>query len=89
MQTICGFPVLVPNTTIEAPGFYISYNNYDVELYGGVTTALVKGQGEHFYILYGDHRSQYALLLTEGFEACLNYFKANIHLISKFSEKGV
>lgn len=48
---ICGFRVLIPNKVIDADGFYISYNDYDIDLYGGATTALVKGQFEHFYIL--------------------------------------
>lgn len=30
-------------------GFYISYNNYDVEVYGDVTTAIVLGQMQKFY----------------------------------------
>jgi hypothetical protein len=68
-------------------GFYISYNNHDTDLYGSDTTALVLGQMEKFYILNGDHRAQYATLIESGFDACLEYFRANISLINMRSDK--
>ena len=80
-------PVMVPNSTMDGDGFYVSYNDYDVAIFGCATTALVQGQMEHFYILDGDHRQAYAKLLGDGFEACFEYFKANITAINKNSEK--
>lgn len=81
------FPVTVPNSTIDGGGFYISYNDHDTSIYGSDTTALVLGQMEKFYILNGDHRAKYEKLIESGFDACMEYFKANIHLINKRSEK--
>lgn len=73
-------PVVQYNSTIYGDGFYVSYNDYDTgpELYGCDTTALVFGQMQAFYILNGDHRAAYAALIPQGYEACLDYFKANI-----------
>ena len=84
-----GFPCMVPNTVIEAENgdFYVSYNDYDISIYGTDTTALVKGQMEKFYILNGDHRKQYSVLIPKGFNACLDYFKKNIKFINKNSDK--
>jgi len=73
-------PVVQYNSTIEGEGFYVSFNDYDTgpELYGCETTALVFGQMQAFYILNGDHRAAYAALIPQGFDACLDFFKANI-----------
>lgn len=68
-------------------GFYISYNNYDRRIYGDVTTALVLGQMQKFYILNGDHRKQYKELIEHGFDKCLEYFKANISQVNKYSDE--
>lgn len=68
-------------------GFYISYNNYDINIYGCVTTALVLGQMQKFYILKGDHRKQYAEIIKQGFDRCLNYYKNNIAESHKHSDK--
>lgn len=68
-------------------GFYISYNSYDVEIYGDVTTALVLGQMQKFYILNGDHRKEFKNIIKDGFEKCMEYFKENIALINKYSDK--
>lgn len=59
-------------------GFYISYNNYDIAIYGCVTTALVLGQMQKFFILKGNHQKQYAELIEQGFDRCLDYYKNNI-----------
>jgi len=67
-------------------GFYISYNNYDIGIYGCATTALVWGQMMYFMILNGDHRKAYEELTPLGFEACYDYFKANRNQWSKYSE---
>ena len=81
------FTVLVPNSTIDGDGFYISYNDHDHGIYGCDTTALVLGQMEKFYVLQGDHRAQYLPLVGNGFAACLSYFNENIDSVHKFSEK--
>jgi len=86
-DSILGFPVMVPNTVIDAGDFYISYNDYDTDIYGSDTTALVLGQMEKFLILNGDHREQYSSLLSSGFVACFNYFKNNVESINKRSDK--
>ncbi len=82
-------PVVAYNSLMQADGFYISFNDYDTSpgLYGEVTTALVFGQMQAFYILGGDHRAAYAELLSKGFDACLDYFKANIDRINKRSDR--
>ena len=74
------------NTTIDEDTFYISYNNHDINIYGGVTTALVLGQMERFYILLGDHRLAYSKLINKGFRACKLYFKENDRYRSKYSD---
>ena len=65
----------IPNETIDADGFYVSYNNVDGHIYGSATTALVFGQMSRFFILRGDHRQQYLELMQDGFHACLDYYK--------------
>jgi len=68
-------------------GFYISYNNYDIDIYGCKTTALVLGQMQKFYILNGDHRKQYTEIIEQGFDKCLSYYKDNIKNANKYSER--
>ena len=87
LAIIEGFPVVEPNQVQEGEDFYISYNDYDIAIYGCATTALVKGQMEQFYILNGDHRKAYAPLIEKGFAACFDYFLQNINLISKHSNR--
>ena len=79
---------LTPNKTFNSPDktFYVSYNSRDAYLYGDVTTALVWGQMEHFYILYGDHRKEYKELMDQGWQACFDYFAGHKDLLSKYSE---
>lgn len=77
----------VPNDTMSGDGFYISLNAHDVDIYGDVTTALVRGQMEAFYILNGDHMRQYAELIDVGFDACMAYFMENIDQINKRSDR--
>lgn len=55
---------------------------------GDVTTALVLGQMQKFFILNGDHRAGYTAAAAEGgFEKCLEYFKKNPGLVNKYSEQ--
>lgn len=68
-------------------GFYVSYNSYDIAIYGDITTALVVGQMQKFYILNGDHREEYAKIINDGFEKCMGYFKENINQINKNSDR--
>lgn len=81
------FPVAIPNSTVDGDGFYVSYNNHDIGLYGCDTTALVVGQMERFYILKGDHRDRYAPLLAQGFDVCLSYYKQHIAESHPYSDK--
>ena len=81
------FAVSVPNTIIDGTGFYVSYNDHDIGIYGTDTTALVAGQMEKFYILKGDHRAQYQPLIAKGFDACLAYFKENVRDAHEYSDK--
>ncbi len=89
MTTISGIPLVIPNETTDngTDEFYISFNSYDTGIYGDITTALVFGQMERFYILNGDHRKGYEKLIAQGFNACKDYFNANIKDINKYSEK--
>lgn len=73
------------NRITKADGFYISYNNTDIYIYGGDTTALVVGQMEKFYILRGNHQQQYAKLMDKGLEACLSYFYEHMDEIHHYS----
>lgn len=84
-----GHLVNIPNSTLNGDGFYISFNDTDVSIYGDVTTALVFGQMQKFYVLNGDHRKAYLPLIAKGFDVCLNYFKENLSQINKYSEKLV
>ena len=68
-------------------GFYVSYNNYDIAIYGDVTTALVLGQMQKFYILTGNHSKQYKELINQGFFKCFNYFKSNLNQAYIYSDK--
>lgn len=77
--------LFTPNSIADRKSFYISFNDYDIELYGNNTTALVFGEMERFFILNGDHRKAYTEL--KDFNACFEYFKNNIKFINKFSEK--
>ena len=89
LRNMCGPEIGLPgspNSVQEGQGFCVSYNDTDVGLYGDDTTALVLGQGEAFFILVGDHRSAYADLLTQGFDACLRYFIAHVGQAHRFSD---
>ena len=79
---------LTPNTVFDngTDDFYISYNPTDIGIYGDVTTALVVGQMEYFYILNGNHRDEYRALLGKGFDACFAYFKKNAPRKNKRSD---
>lgn len=79
-------PVTVPNSVMDGDGFYVSHNDRDYASYGCETTALVVGQMEKFYILKGDHRTAYAVLIGQGFEACLDYFKSQPDLKHTYSD---
>lgn len=68
-------------------GFYVSYNSYDVDIYGDITTAIVLGQMQKFYILNGDHSQEYAKIIKKGFKRCMEYFERNIDQINKYSDR--
>jgi len=75
-----------PNDVIKADGFYVSYNDCDVGIYGSDTTALVVGQMEKFCILKGNHVESYRGVMAKGLDACLEYFRSNVSLKNKYSE---
>lgn len=86
-ETMGMIPIMVPNKVVEGKGFYVSFNNYDIEIYGCSTTALVDNDMIDFFILKGDHRSQYNLLIDKGYIECLEYFKSQEKFIHKYSSK--
>ena len=86
VQFFGGMPLSVPNTTYQGVGFHISHNDRDTRIYGDTTTALVLNDGEAFFILNGDHRHGYAPLLSQGFDACMDYFRRHIDQLNKFSD---
>ena len=80
-----GTPITVPNkVTQENKQFHISYNNRDIESYGGATTALYINETGQFLILNGDHRKEYNKQKT--LKDCLNYFYNNIDKANNNSE---
>ena len=86
-----GVPMYTPNDiTVEKEDFYISYNNTDTYIYGCGTTALVKGNGENFLILNGNHTEQYNAIVNNGgnYSECLKYYHNHINEKSKYSEDG-
>lgn len=81
--SLAGIPV--PNITYEKKGYYISYNAVDSRIYGDVTTAIVVGDAEKFYVLLGNHRE--ALTKMSCLEDCLTYFATHPEAHSKYSDK--
>lgn len=80
-----GIPIDIPNSVYSnSTDYFISYNDRDRRIYGDVTTAIVKGNHEAFYILLGDHRKEY--FQRDTFEKCLEYFNNNPNLISRYSD---
>lgn len=76
--------VIITNTILknEELKFYVSFNK-SVRDYGCVTTALVINN--KYLILEGDHRKNYSEIIDSK-EACIDYFKNNINLISRYSD---
>jgi len=93
-EFIDGIPVTIPNVTTTSKNhknFYISYNNYNLNDYGGHdTTALVYEGGQSlpiFFILNGNHLKQYKELKENGFDACYKYFLDNKEFMNFRSDK--
>lgn len=98
-EMINGIPITIYNSIIGNrdckvkfddkiyDGFYVSYNNYDINIYGDVTTALVLGQMEKFFILNGNHTEEYKKLIDCGFAECLEYFNSHTEQVNKFSDR--
>ena len=84
--------MIVPNTVLLEDGYYISYNDRDIAVYGSDTTALVKtgadGMGIKFLILNGNHYDKYKEIIDNGgsYENCLDYFLDNSSMINKMSD---
>lgn len=91
-------PIIMTNKVVEGNdiiisfngknyrGFYISYNTRDSGIYGCPTTALVLGQMQKFFILNGNHLSNYEKLVEYGFYKCYDYFMNHISQINSFSD---
>ena len=75
-----------PNRVIQKTGFYISFNNNDVAIFGDVTTAIVIGEQMVFYILLGDHRDAYEKC-GDNLDRCIEYFLTNSDKISEYSDR--
>lgn len=76
---------MTPNKIVISDSqFHISYNNTDYAIYGSDTTAIVVNQTK-FYILMGDHTKEYKQCQT--LDSCLDYYKKNINLSHKYSDK--
>lgn len=100
-----GVPVITPNRVFFSSnesveyggktydGFYISYNNYDTDIYGCDTTAIVLGQMQYFLVLNGNHEEDLVKATMNAgfdgsaFESCLAYFKEHEAEMSRFSDK--
>ena len=85
MMNYNGVPLMTPNDVTPRKGFFISYNDRDVRVYGSDTTALVVGNMEKFLILNGNHVKAYSEF-GEDLDACLGYFKRNVHQLNKHSD---
>lgn len=79
----------LPNTVFPSDTFFISFNNTDTGIYGNVTTALVLGQMERFYILNGDHRQGFKTAAKHGLPACLDYFNQHLLEANHLSEHSL
>lgn len=81
---INGTPVGVPNRVdYESSEYHVSYNNYDRQIYGCDTTAIVINKTSAFLILNGDHRNNLRGLSLA--DAC-NYFHANLDKKNRMSD---
>ena len=78
-------PQVALNMTCDKDGYYISYNPVDVNMYGDVTTAIVTGQMENFYVLNGNHFKD--LCALPDLAACMEYFAVHADQVNKYSEK--
>ena len=90
MVTPEGIPTTVYNrVTQSSDDFYISYNNYDTDIYGDKTTALVYSDRKStwFYILNGDHTDEYESIQPFTFLGCLSYFLSNLDKMNHMSDK--
>lgn len=70
-----------PNIVSDKKDYYISYNPVDIAVYGDVTTAIVIGQMEKFYILNGNHYKE--LSDMKSLEKCMAYFYEHNDSINK------
>lgn len=89
MKLYKGIPIFIPNDSfdLEDTGCYVSYNNYDIHIYGCDTTALVRMDGINptkFLILNGNHLKEYFELKT--YDKCVRYFTQHLEQQNKLSE---
>lgn len=81
-----GMQTIIPNAVVQGDGFYVSYNNYDIGAFGCATTAIVRGQMEHFLILSGDHREGLLSIRPFTYAGCVAYFREHEADKHKYSE---
>lgn len=82
------------NSILEGDGFFISFlpaNNGLNQLMPGFAsddgsdeTAIIKDG--NYYILNGDFREQYLMLVPHGFEKCLAFYNENINKQSSWAD---
>jgi hypothetical protein len=61
---------------------------------GQPETALIvpnesKRSGHDFYILKGNHLEAYRAIVPQGLEACMEYYRTNLALRSRFSDDAI
>ncbi len=63
----------VGNLVLQGKDFYISYINFKTKNILVVEETAICSE-DKYYILRGDHREAYSKRITQGFEACLDYY---------------
>lgn len=98
VKNIKGINCIIPNTVpfvSTDKTFFISYNNYDTNVYGTDTTALVIGQGSIFLVLNGNWVAKFNQLIVDIdnkdndkiFDIFLDFVYANRKSLNKYSDK--
>ena len=78
--------IVIENEVAPFDDFYISYNPRSGG-YGCETTALVLGEDIGvFFVLKGDHKTQYSELEDRNLQGCIRYFIDNINEAHRYSD---
>lgn len=80
-------PVSLPEKLTGKDGFFVSLNWLEPQYYGCTcdTTVLVDKNMARFLLLNGNHLEQYAAIIHQGYQACVNYFLAHISQANKYT----